>query len=59
MKAGVDRKTARKYANGAPEPQEAKPAQRHWRTRADAFAQVWPEVARQLAADAGAGMKMD
>lgn len=41
--AGVDRKTAAKYVRGAPGPEEARP-ERHWRTHADAFAEVWPEV---------------
>ena len=45
--AGVDRKTARKYTQGAPGP-EAPRDQREWRTHPDAFIDVWREVAEQL-----------
>jgi len=41
--AGVDRKTAGKYAHGAPGPEEPR-AERHWRTHRDVFEAVWPEV---------------
>lgn len=47
LKAGVDRKTARKYiqANQPPE-QLQKP--RTWRTRPDPLAKVWPEAEKML-----------
>lgn len=45
--AGVDRKTARKYIKGARGPDEPR-ERRHWRTHADAFAEVWPMVEAQL-----------
>lgn len=45
--AGVDRKTARKYLRGARSPDEPREP-RHWRTRPDAFADVWPMVEEQL-----------
>jgi transposase len=48
LRAGVERKTARKYVlEGSPGPDEPRPA-RHWRTRPDAFADLWPEVEVQL-----------
>ena len=50
QKAGVDRKTARKYLQGAPGPEEPRAA-RQWRTRADAFVEVWPEVERESQAN--------
>lgn len=47
-KAAMDRKTARKYRSAGKLPSEL--ARKHdWRTRPDAFAQVWPWVAEQLA----------
>jgi len=43
MKAGMDRKTARKYVAAGKLPSEmARP--RDWRTREDPFAEHWPEV---------------
>ena len=43
MKAGMDRKTARKYVAAGKLPSEmAQP--RDWRTREDPFAEDWPEV---------------
>lgn len=45
--AGVDRGTARKYIGGKASPGEPR-AERHWRTHADAFAGVWPEVEGKL-----------
>ena len=43
MRAGVDRKTARKYVGGGKLPSElAEP--RDWRTREDAFVEHWPEL---------------
>jgi len=47
LKAGVDRRTARKYLGGAPGPEEAR-GRRHWRTHEDAFAWVWGEVECRL-----------
>ena len=48
LRAGVDRKTARKYAiEGSPGPEEPRLA-RQWRTRPDAFAEVWPQVEEEL-----------
>jgi len=47
LRAGVERKTARKYVRGAAGPLEG-PIARHWRTRADAFEEVWAEVEAQL-----------
>ena len=43
MKAGMDRKTARKYRDGGTPPSGAQPAHT-WRTRPDPLAGVWPEV---------------
>ena len=51
-KAGMDVKTARKYLRARRLPSEMKAA-RHWRTRQDGFAEVWPEIAAQLSANAG------
>ena len=47
MKAGMDRKSARKYRDQAKLPSEARPA-RTWRTRPDPLAEVWPELAEML-----------
>jgi hypothetical protein len=46
-KAGMDVKTARKYLRARRLPGEMK-AERHWRTRQDGFAEVWPEIREQL-----------
>jgi hypothetical protein len=46
-KAGMDVKTARKYLRARRLPSEMK-AERHWRTRQDGFAEVWPEIQEQL-----------
>ncbi len=46
-KAGMDVKTARKYLKARRLPTEMKAA-RHWRTRPDGFAEVWPEISEQL-----------
>ena len=43
MKAGMDRKTARKYVTAGKLPSEMTAA-RDWRTREDPFAEHWPEV---------------
>ncbi len=42
-KAGMDEKTARKYRSAGLLPSELKKP-RDWRTRPDAFAEVWPEM---------------
>ncbi|MGC9159775.1 MAG: IS21 family transposase, partial [Terracidiphilus sp.] len=49
-KAGMDVKTARKYLRAQRLPSEMK-ADRHWRTRQDGFAEVWPEIAERLRAN--------
>jgi Mu transposase, C-terminal domain len=46
-KAGMDVKTARKYLRARRLPSEMK-TERHWRTRQDGFAEVWPEIREQL-----------
>ena len=46
-KANMDEKTARKYRRLGRLPSEVAP-ERTWRTRADQFAEVWPEVHEQL-----------
>ena len=43
MKAGMDRKTARKYMKEGKLPSELKKP-RDWRTRSDPFAEHWPEL---------------
>ena len=47
-KAGIDRKTARRYRNMQRLPSERPDLPRGWRTREDPFVEVWPEVAEQL-----------
>ncbi len=47
MRAGMDRKTARKYAEGGKLPSE-RVAPRNWRTHADAFLAHWPELEAML-----------
>ncbi len=47
MKAGMDRKTARKYTAAGKLPSELV-ARRDWRTREDPFAGDWPEVEELL-----------
>jgi predicted site-specific integrase-resolvase len=42
-KAGMDEKTARKWARSTKLPSQCK-RERHWRTRPDPFEQVWPEL---------------
>jgi hypothetical protein len=51
-KAGMDVKTARKYLRARRLPSEMK-AERHWRTRQDGFAEVWPEIREQLRTNPG------
>jgi hypothetical protein len=48
MKAGMDRKTARRYVNAGKLPSEMKEP-RWWRTRQDPFAEDWPAIAAMLA----------
>lgn len=47
LRAGLDRKTARKYVQGGKLPSELV-VPRDWRTRADPFAEHWPEIEVQL-----------
>ena len=47
MKAGMDRKTARKYVAGGKLPSELAMT-RAWRTRHDPFEEHWPEIAERL-----------
>ncbi len=49
-KAAMCRQTASKYINGGEMPSEAKKTGRHWRTREDPLAEVWPEAAEMLVA---------
>ena len=51
-KAGMDRKTARKYLREGRLPSELPPAPR-WRTRDDPFAEVWEKVRELLEINAG------
>jgi len=48
MKAGMDRKTARKYVDGGKLPSELT-TPRDWRTRVDPFEEHWSEVVERLA----------
>jgi hypothetical protein len=47
MRAGMDRKTGRKYVAGGQLPSEMV-KERDWRTRGDPFAEHWPEVEARL-----------
>jgi hypothetical protein len=49
-KAGMDEKTARKYRDLERLPSQTK-RQRTWRTRKDAFEEVWPEIVEILERD--------
>ena len=51
-KAGMDEKTARKYVRLCKTPGEMK-APHTWRTRQDAFAEVWKEVPAKLEVNPG------
>jgi hypothetical protein len=51
-KAGLDRKTARKYLRARRLPSELPPAPR-WRTRADVFEGVWGELSELLTVNPG------
>ncbi len=48
MKAGMDRKTARKYVEGDVVPSEIATRPRDWRTRTDPFEEHWPEIEERL-----------
>ena len=50
MKAGMDRKTARRYRDRGDLPSEAKLGERTWRTRPDPFAEEWDEIEVKLRA---------
>jgi len=52
MRAGLDRKTARKYVKGGRLPSETV-APRTWRTRPDPFEDDWPILAVRLAEEPG------
>jgi hypothetical protein len=52
MRAGMDRKTARKYVKAAKLPSEMS-SPRTWRTRSDPFAEVWDELAAKLEQEPG------
>jgi hypothetical protein len=47
-RAGMDAKSARKYRRLGKLPSEVKRMDRDWRTRPDAFAEVWPELEAKL-----------
>src|SRR5215207_2396506 len=47
-RAGMDAKTARKYRRLGRMPSEVRAMEREWRTREDAFADVWPDLEEQL-----------
>src|SRR6266481_5992808 len=51
-KAGIDEKTARKYRDSDQLPSQ-RCVPRHWRTRADPFHDVWPELESQLRLNPG------
>ena len=48
MKAGMDRKTARKYVAAGRVPSEMRSIGRDWRTRPDPFESDWPEIVALL-----------
>ena len=52
LKAGMDEKTARAWRQRGLSPGETKQP-RHYRTRPDPFAEVWPELALLLAREPG------
>jgi hypothetical protein len=52
-KVGLDPKTARKYRRLGRLPSEVPVMDRLWRTRPDAFAQVWPELVERLELNPG------
>lgn len=56
-KAGLDPKTARKYRSLRRLPSEVSVMERHWRTRPDAFADVWPDLVQMLQVNPGLQVK--
>jgi len=56
MRAGVDRKTARKYMSGGKLPSELVEP-RDWKTREDPFVEHWPEVEALLSESPGLAAK--
>jgi transposase len=48
MKAGMDRKTARRYVKAGKSPTEMAGVKRNWRTRPDPLAGIWDEAQRWL-----------
>jgi hypothetical protein len=48
MKAGMDRKTARRYRDLGDLPSEARGGERGWRTRPDPFDEDWPSIEAML-----------
>jgi hypothetical protein len=52
-KAGLDPKTARKYRRLQRLPGEVQIMERSWRTRPDAFAEVWPGIEERLGLNPG------
>lgn len=50
LKAGIDRKTARMYRDRGDLPSQSALGERGWRTRADPFEEVWPEMRGKLEA---------
>jgi hypothetical protein len=53
MRTGMDAKTARKYRRLGKLPSEVKTMDRDWRTRPDAFVEVWPELETLLQVNPG------
>jgi hypothetical protein len=56
-KAGLDPKTARKYRRLQRLPSEVSVMDRHWRTRPDAFVDVWPDLVEKLQVNPGLQVK--
>ena len=53
LKAGLDPKTARKYRRLVRLPSEVMIMERSWRTRPEAFVEVWPEMVERLELNPG------
>jgi len=51
-KSGMDAKTARKYERLGQLPSEIR-CEHTWRTRADPFVEIWPEVRKQMESNPG------
>ena len=51
-KAGMDEKTARKYRDAGQLPSQLQ-SEHSWRTRTDAFEDVWPDLKQMLDTDDG------